>query len=53
MNRVSIVGLREAMKQKFPESALTEVLRHEPDFLEPEQFLAKVPTWLSLTRINK
>lgn len=52
MNKVSIIGFREAMKQRFPESAMTEVLRHEPDILDPEQFLAKVPTWLSLTRLK-
>ena len=47
---VDVSAFRTELKVRYPGSTLAKVLEAEPDIMESEEFLVKVPTWLKLAR---
>ncbi len=43
-----ISAFKREMKSRFPDSTLSKVLDAEPNQLEDQEFLLKMPTWLKL-----
>ena len=43
--------LKKEIREKFPESVLYQVLEAEPDDISDEQVMAKLNTWLKLSKM--
>ena len=47
---VDVSAFRAELKKRYPNSTLLKVLEAEPDRMDSEEFLVKLPTWLKLSR---
>jgi hypothetical protein len=47
---VDVSKFRTELKRRYPDSVLLKVLEAEPDRMDSEEFLVKLPTWLKLSR---
>ena len=45
--------LRDPLLKNNPGSVLAKVLSTEPDFITPQQFLARLPIWISLAKLEE
>jgi hypothetical protein len=50
---INLRKLKREFSEKFPNSELTAVILKEPDEIAPEEFLAKVSTWLAILNADK